>query len=214
MGSQQNEGLSMKTAPPLSTPLKPPTHYDRKMVGIVAFSTCVVGLLVTSCSAQTSSDAAALEAGAIPIEVHECAACGMVVREQPAPRAQLLHRDGTRRFFCSIGDMVQYAGGPSPHGRIEHVFVETLPSEVSTTTRSFEPHPWRHADQAHYVTGIERPGVMGPPVLVFASSNDAAQTAKRLNGRVVTWSELEQAITEPSPAVSPRHVHTVHVKNP
>ncbi len=128
----------------------------------------------------------------------------MVVREQPAPRAQLLHRDGTRAFFCSIGDLVQYLQAPSRHGKVTHTFVEALPADVDPETPDMKPHPWLPAVDAHYLLGAKRRGIMGPPVLCFATRADADAAKKRLTtpagGHAALaahdWARLPAAVLE------------------
>lgn len=113
-----------------------------------------------------------------PLGNQEDAVCGMIVRERSAPRGQVVHRDGARLFFCSIGDMLVHLGAPSPHGRVEAVFVEVMdPAEDPRQSHTGE-HPWIPAEQAIFVVGIAREGIMGEPVLVYASREDAERVAR------------------------------------
>jgi len=127
--------------------------------------------------------------------------CGMLVREQSAPRSQVIHRDGTRFFFCSLGDMLVHLGAPSPHGRSEAVFVEVMdPGEDPMQTHTGE-HPWVPAAEAVYVVGIARHGIMGEPVLVYADRPAAERVAGRSTGAQILdlaglrdwWRALEAA---------------------
>lgn len=144
-------------------------------------------------SDKTTSEREAIRA--VAPKTAECAACSMVVREQPSPRGQLVHRDGTRKFFCALADMMQYLRAPSAHGKPKAIFVEVndpaarSPKEISKTSR-----PWIAAAAAHYVVGVERRGVMGTPALAYAAKNDAARVAKRYKAKVVAWSRLELAL--------------------
>ncbi|MCO4761361.1 MAG: nitrous oxide reductase accessory protein NosL [Myxococcales bacterium] len=127
----------------------------------------------------------------------ECAACGMVVREQPAPRGQLVHRDGTHVFFCSLGDMVQYIQAPSPHGKATHVYVETLDTKVDPEKPEMGARPWILAGKAHYLLGAKRRGIMGPPVLSFGNQADADAVKKRLDSAAIVsldWAGLPPAV--------------------
>jgi len=137
-------------------------------------------------AASTTQKAIAAEA----IGEHDCASCGMIVREQPAPRGQLVHRDGKRVFFCSIGDLTTYLQAPSPHGAAQHVFVETVAPDVDPSRFDPSPRPWIKAEAGHYVVGIPRDRVMGDPVLVFDDAESAAQIAQMHGGRVVDWTAL------------------------
>ncbi len=128
-----------------------------------------------------------------PIGEAECGACGMIVREQLSPRGQVLHHDGTHVWLCSIGDLVAYLGAPSPHGRVEQVWVEVLPPDFDLANGDSAEQPWLPASSASYVLGISRM-VMGTPALSFASTGDAAAVAQRVNGRVATWDETMRAL--------------------
>lgn len=148
------------------------------------------GLTTAGCGRDKgASKEVALVAEAI--DGQECAACRMLVREQSAARAQLIHRDGTRHFFCSIGDLLAYRQAPSPHGEVLAIYVETLDPAADPRAYSVEPRPWVPAESAHYVTGVAKPLVMGRPVLVFDTAEAARAAANAYGGTVVPWSELE-----------------------
>lgn len=150
---------------------------------------------VPACRHGARDTHAAVDVAPAAIGTAECAACGMVVREQPAPRAQIVYRDGTRAFACSIGDLVQVLAAPSPHGAAEHVYVESLPASVEPTAISAStPTTWVDAKRAFYVVGVDRPGVMGKPVLAYAERADAGRVAMHHGGRVVGFSHLSQEI--------------------
>jgi nitrous oxide reductase accessory protein NosL len=125
--------------------------------------------------------------------VHQAAAladqedevCGMLVREQSAPRAQVVHRDGSRFFFCSVGDLLVHAGAPSPHGRVQAIFVEVMDPSEDPGESHTDPHPWVLADEAHYVVGVEREGIMGEPVLAYADRGQAELTMRAHTGAQV-----------------------------
>ncbi len=132
---------------------------------------------------------------ASPIELadQEDAVCGMLVREQSAPRAQVIHRDGERAFFCSVGDLLVHLSAPSPHGSVQVVFVEVLRADDDPQESHTAARPWRRAEEATYVIGIDRPSIMGASVLAYASVEDARLVASRHAGaRVVDLAELKQ----------------------
>lgn len=129
-----------------------------------------------------------------PIADHECGACGMIVREQPSPRGQVVHRDGTHVWLCSLADVVAYAAAPSPHGRVEQTWVETLAADVDPAADEVTQRPWARAEDAHYVLGVARDSVMGTAVLAFASAADASAAAERLHGRVAGWDEIVRVL--------------------
>ncbi len=165
-------------------------------------SVLALALVLLSVSAGVSGGACGGEQSASsgaaarpePIAEHDCASCGMIVREQPSPRGQVVHRDGTHEWFCSIADVVAYVGAPSPHGRIEHVWVETQAVDVDPAANATADLPWMPAADAFFVLGVERERVMGPGVLVFASEADARSAAERLHGRMARWDEVVTAL--------------------
>jgi len=121
----------------------------------------------------------------------ECEACAMYVLEQPGPRGQLIYRDGTRRFFCSIGDLLAVLTLPSPLGQPRQIWVEAMPANMVLTDNSTAPQSWVNVNQARFVTGVERRGVMGMPALSFASSEDAKVFIKGHGGELSDWSGIQ-----------------------
>ena len=119
---------------------------------------------------------------AVALDDQEDEVCGMLVREQSAPRSQVVHRDGSRFFFCSLADMLVHLSAPSPHGRTETVFVEVMEPEADPMRTHTGIHPWMPAEDAVYVIGIERRGVMGEPVLVYAGRSEAERAMQGHSG--------------------------------
>ncbi len=159
------------------------------LAALVLALACCLG-----CRSQSNQDGQQAVVSAEPIDVQECAACGMVVREQPAPRGQVVHRDGTRAYFCSLGDMLQYIKTPSPHGAVAQVFVELLDPSVDPNKPRVELRPWAPAEKTTFVVGVPRPGIMGKPVLAYGSAAEAATVAKKHGGEVgevKSWRQLE-----------------------
>ncbi len=154
--------------------------------------TMVSALLLwgAACSKIGETSAQSSQSKPEAIGPHECGACGMVVREQPAPRAQVVHRDGERVFLCSIADAVQYLSVPSPHGKVTEILVETLEASADPRSVSSQLRPWARPKEAGFVTGIDRPKVMGNPVLVYESPEVAQKVARRAGGTLTTWQAL------------------------
>jgi nitrous oxide reductase accessory protein NosL len=144
----------------------------RRTSALLSIATAIT--LSTACGPGDDRSAADAHR-ATAIADHECAACGMLVRDQSAPRAQVVHRDGSRFFLCSLGDLLVHLDAPSPHGRAAAIFVEVMqPHEQAMTSHPGE-HPWIPADEAVYVVGVPRSGIMGTPVLAYADRSDAHQ---------------------------------------
>lgn len=115
---------------------------------------------------------------AVALTDQEDEVCGMLVREMSAPRGQVVHRDGSRFFFCSLGDMLVHLAAPSPHGRVEAIFVEAMKPDEDPMQSHTGVHPWIAAEQAVFVVGIERSGIMGAPVLTYADQGDAERAMR------------------------------------
>lgn len=164
----------------------------------------LLGAHVTGCRSDHGGSTPAAQASAAPFKGAECGACGMVVREQPAPRGQLVYHDGTRIFFCSVGDLVQYMQSPSPHGSVERVYLEALDPKADPGHPSTAPRPWVGAEKAAFVLGVKRAHIMGEPVLVYASKADARKVAERYGGRLVTWEATQKELASGAPMM-PMH---------
>ncbi len=160
----------------------------------------LVLLVLAACSGDRPAAPTQPTIEAVETGVAECAACGMVVREQPAPRGQVVHRDGHRAHFCSIGDMVQYLRAPSPHGKVQAAFVELLEPAADPKRTDRATRPWSAAEEASYVVGVHRDGIMGPPVLTYADPSAAGEVARKHGGAVRTWQALQDLSAAPNPA--------------
>lgn len=147
-------------------------------------------ILLAACS-RGSHGGGAVDRNAAKLEHEfECASCGMIAAEQPAPRGQLVHHDGTREFFCSIADLLTYLQAPSPHGSVISTYVEAMDPNADPRQLTFDARPWIDATKASYVVGIHRERIMGKPVLSYANRADAEAIAKKYGGRVESWKQL------------------------
>jgi copper chaperone NosL len=146
-------------------------------------------LVFLGCGGGASNEAAAPLVAMEPAGA-ECAVCGMVVREQPSPRGQVVHRDGEHAFLCSLGDLRAYVQAPGPRGEPVATFVEALPAGHDLSKTDTAAQPWTAAADAHYLVGFDRPGVMGLPIGSFSSEEGAALAASALSGRQATWNAL------------------------
>ena len=149
----------------------------------------VVACAVVGCGREHA--ASGVDTAARALDGDECGACGMIVREQPSPRAQAIHRDGERVFFCSIGEALNYLATPSPHGAIVATYVEVLAPDANPAEDATDRRPWVEAERAAYVRGVVRPRVMGEAVLAYATREQALSAATRFGGHVATWSQVK-----------------------
>lgn len=141
-----------------------------------------------------------VDADLSPASLHqaECAVCGMVVAEQPAPRGQLVYRDGTHHHVCSVEELRAQAQQRSPLGQPVALYVEVLPDPAAELTAE---QPWVPVEEASFVFGADRPFVMGRPVLAFDDSLAADAAARALGTTAVPWDDL---YTTPFPEIPAR----------
>ena len=111
----------------------------------------------------------------IAISDQEGAVCGMLVREQSAPRSQVVHRDGERSFLCSIGDLLAYLDAPSPHGAPARVLVEVMqPTQDPAESHTGATHGSSRR-RASTWSASNATRIMGAPVLVYRNRAAAEQ---------------------------------------
>ena len=148
-------------------------------------------LLVAACpSSENAADGGGAEE---PQSVRgtEGAVCGMVVSEQPAPRAQVVHRDGTRLFLCGIGDLLAHLEAPSPHGRPVDIWVEAMEPDEDPRDVHLDEHEWIRAEKAVYRIGDERPPIiMGEPVMTYRDRATAERAISHGPTRLLDFEEL------------------------
>ncbi len=160
------------------------------MVTMKRFLPLIACLFLVACggSKTSSADQKAQPDG---FEGSSCAVCGMVVDEQPPPRGQVRHRDGSHRFTCSLGDLRAYVQAPNPLGDPTDIWVEDLGAGWQPDDSSYGARPWIAASDASYVVGLERPRVMGLPVASFKEPSAAEAMSKGEGRKVVTWAQLK-----------------------
>lgn len=152
----------------------------------------LAALLLAALLIACGGDEAASDVDTSPAAIahHECAVCGMVVAEQPAPRGQAVHRDGTHAFACSLGDLRAYLQSPNPRGEPVAVYVESLPAGADPASRVTEAQDWTAASDAFFVPAPDREGIMGEPLLAFADRAAAEAAAAQTGTGVVDWEQL------------------------
>ncbi len=154
-----------------------------------ALQSALCGLVVVAPAACGKGDptTAPVVVAPEPITDKMCGACGMVVAEQPSPRGQVVYRDGFHAHACSLGDLALLAAAPSPHGKPVAVFVEPQDALADAAALDLAAQPQAPSTSLHFVAGVARPGIMGPPLLAFRDAARAAAEADRRGGRVVDW---------------------------
>jgi len=100
-----------------------------------------------------------------------------------------LTREGPNRFAVWAGPV-----GEEPERLAYSATVVVRPqARVRTSPVRLPPYPagFEPADQAHYVVGVARPGIMGEPVLAYSKVEEATAMAKKHGGQVKSWAELQ-----------------------
>lgn len=163
--------------------------------------TSILLVALLACGGRAAVD----QAPALPESLvgQACGVCGMVVQEQPPPRAQLVHRDDVHVHFCSVGDLRAYLDAPSPHGPPRQAWVEVVPGDFDIGTAAALPLPLLAVEEATYVVGFTRPLVMGRPALAFEAVDEARSAAARLGGFVVGWETLRATPSHLDPERQP-----------
>ena len=146
-------------------------------------------MMLAGCGSVASNEAVSVEPA--PIDLAECAVCGMVVGEQTAPRAQVVYRNGVHQHVCSVEEVRALVQSPSPLGKPLGVYVEALPVGFDPATSFTQPLPWVAVEDALFVYGAERPMVMGRPALTFADPEAADQAAAAIGTDVIRWDALQ-----------------------
>ncbi|MCF6282476.1 MAG: nitrous oxide reductase accessory protein NosL [Candidatus Polarisedimenticolaceae bacterium] len=168
-----------------------------RILSAIALLTIIIGALFFQFSAVDKHDHTATTTAPVALDDEsECEACAMYVSEQPAPRGQLIYRDGSRRFFCSVGDLLSFLTIPSSLGRAIEIWVEGMPADMAPATNSTTLQPWVNIHQASFVTGIKRAGVMGMPAISFASREDAETFISQHGGELNNWAALKKSHQE------------------
>jgi nitrous oxide reductase accessory protein NosL len=155
----------------------------------LAIAFAFAGGFASGCGGDESAQEA-VDLAPIAISDQEGAVCGMLVREQSAPRSQVVHRDGERSFLCSVGDLLAYLDAPSPHGAPTRVLVEVLQPTQDPAESHTGAHPWIAAEEGVYVVGIERKRIMGAPVLIYRDRAAAEQVTAGTSAKILSWDEL------------------------
>lgn len=124
-----------------------------------------------------------------PVAGTACSVCGMSVDEQPSPRAQAQHRDGSHHHFCSVSELQAWMSAPGPLGAPITTWVEVLPPDLDPGLHDTAPQRWREPEKTWFISVPDR-RVMGTPILAYASVQDATQAAAAYNGTAIRWPSL------------------------
>ena len=148
-------------------------------------------MLLVACPSDEGEPASRNGEGAQSLAGAEGAVCGMVLSSQPAPRAQVVHRDGTRLYLCGISDLLVHLEAPSPHGAPVEIYVEAMEPDEDPREIQMGEHEWIRAEDAVYRVGDERPRlIMGEPVMVYRDRSTAQQAISHGPTEILDLGEL------------------------
>ena len=164
------------------------TNHKHPFAGTSALALALL-LLSSGCDKDAMTGKVAIVAPE-PIAAASCAACGMTVAEQPAPRGQVVYRDGHHAHACSISDLVLVAQTPSPHGTPVAVFAEAQDTAIDPIPAETTVQPQHAVNALTFVKGAKRRGIMGTPVLAFMDAARARKVAGSLELSTSRWEEL------------------------
>jgi copper chaperone NosL len=155
-----------------------------------AMAGLMVCLLLAACDkpAQASLSEAALTFH--PSD--ECHVCGMIINGFPGPKGEVVEPGGVRKF-CSTAEMIGWWLQPENQHRAARLYVHDM-------GRS----PWDAPDDAHlidakdafYVVGTSLKGAMGVVLASFSSRQAADKLVAEQGGRVLRFSEIDQALLQ------------------
>jgi nitrous oxide reductase accessory protein NosL len=169
-----------------------PTHLAS--ASSVVRRSCLISLtayLLVGCPSDEGESGPATTRGAQSLAGSEGAVCGMVVSEQPAPRAQVVHRDGTRLFLCGIGDLLVHLEARSPHGAPVEIYVEAMEVDDDPRDVHLGVHEWVRAEGAAFRIGDERPPlIMGEPIMVYRDRSTAESAVSHGPTEILDFDEL------------------------
>ncbi|MDQ0127045.1 copper chaperone NosL [Pseudomonas lini] len=122
----------------------------------------------------------------------ECHVCGMIINGFPGPKGEVVEPGGVRKF-CSTAEMIGWWLQPENQHRAARLYVHDM-------GRS----PWNAPDDAHlidardafYVAGTSLKGAMGVVLASFSSRQAADKLVAEQGGRVLRFSEIDQALLQ------------------
>lgn len=164
----------------------------RAVTSLIAVIALMALVVLAGCWSDEDEAQRATNSGAGSIADAEGAVCGMVIKDQPAPRAQVVHRDGTRLFLCGIADLMVHLEAPSPHGSPVAIFVEAMEAHEDPREIHLGDHEWIHAQDAIFRIGDQRPAmIMGRPAMVYRDRSTAEKALQHGPVEILDFEEFQ-----------------------
>jgi copper chaperone NosL len=142
---------------------------------------CMLVLLLVACD-RDIGQTAALE----PSDDTACAVDGMLLKDFPGPKAQIIYAEGKPDFFCDLMDLFSMMLSPEQKRKVAAAFVQ----DMGKTDWDHPRGNWIDARTAIYVAGSKKPGSMGRTFGSFSNLQDAEAFMKTEGGRIVRFDQV------------------------
>ena len=122
----------------------------------------------------------------------ECHVCGMIIDGFPGPKGEVVEHSGVKKF-CSTAEMIGWWLQPENHHGDARLYVHDMGR--SAWNAPADSH-LINARDAFYVVGTRLKGAMGVVLASFSSQQAAEKLAAEEGGRVLRFSEIDQALLQ------------------
>ncbi len=149
-------------------------------------------LLFLSCSGETP------EPEALPLRRDVvCSVDGMILMDYAGPKAQMVHLNGNRSYFCDTREAFEAILRAVAGRRVRSVWFQTLDSAPwEAHADGWEPGRGHDGEGLCFVAGSARRGAMGPTLAPFSRRGNADAFAAAHGGTVYTFDEIDEAVLE------------------
>lgn len=142
---------------------------------------CLSALLLVACS-QPVQTTVAQE----PDADTACALDGMILKDYPGPKAQILYAEGKPDFFCDLMELFRVLLMPEQKRQISALYVQ----DMGKTDWAQPVGHWIDAKKAFYVVGSKKAGSMGPTFGTFGNEQDAHTFMQQEGGRILSFDQI------------------------
>ncbi|MES2148440.1 MAG: nitrous oxide reductase accessory protein NosL [Pseudomonadota bacterium] len=162
-------------------------------------------LVLGACS-QVAPSVIALEPGADAA----CALDGMVLKDFPGPKAQILYAEGRPDYYCDLMELFAVLQAPEQKRKVAAIFVQDM-------AKADWEHPsghWIAARGALFVVGSKKAGSMGPTFGAFSTREAAAAFVQLEGGNIVAFDQITPAMLSTGKHGMPMAHRDLHLTQP
>ncbi len=170
-----------------------------KPIRITRFA-CIAGMVLLAACSEVVKQSGPQE----PAADTACALDGMVLKDFPGPKAQVLYAEGKPDFYCDLMELFAMVLAPEQKRAVAGVFVQ----DMGKADWASPSGHWIAAKTALYVVGSRKAGSMGATFASFADKLDAAAFVKAEGGTIVPFDQVTLAMLKP--AAGSAHGTTMH----